>query len=238
MLQRTALRVHSLSHKRREALGLRQKDFQPLILGVCGGSGSGKTTFCEQFVDLVGHDRVLHLKQDDYYRDLSSLTPEQRDAVNFDHPDSIEFSLLGMHLEYLMAGKDIAVPRYDFATHTRTSIQQVVSPKPVILVEGILLYANDEIASRIHHKVFIDASDAVRFQRRVRRDVRERGRTAEHVEWQFNSTVRPMHERFVEPKKQLADKIISGEEPFGPALLEVCALLMRDTQYRRYPGEL
>lgn len=234
MLQRTSLKVHSLPVKLREAIGVRQRDYQPIILGVCGGSGSGKTTFCEQFVEFVGPDRVLHLKQDDYYRDLSSLSKEERDLVNFDHPDSIEFSLLSMHLEYLMAGREIAVPKYDFATHCRTLVSQVASPKPIILVEGILLYADSDIASRIHHKIFIDASDDVRFQRRVRRDIRERGRTADHVEWQFNSTVRPMHDLYVEPKKYIADKIISGEEPFGPALLETCAIILRDNGRRDF----
>lgn len=233
MLQRTALRVHSLSHKKREAIGLRQPNLQPLILGVCGGSGSGKTTFCEQFVDLVGPDRVLHLRQDDYYRDLSQLTPAEREVVNFDHPDSVEFTLLALHLEYLMSGRNVAVPHYDFSTHCRTAIQKVVSPKPLILVEGILLYADEDIASRIHHKVFVETSDSIRFERRVRRDVRERGRTAESVELQFKSTVRPMHDKYVEPKKALADKIVSGEEPFGPALLEVCSILMRETQFRQ-----
>lgn len=210
---------------------MRQRDNyqQPIIVGVCGGSGSGKTTFCEQFVELVGYDKVLHLRQDDYYRDLTTLSPTERDKVNFDHPDSIEFSLLSLHLEYLLAGKEIAVPKYDFATHCRTTIQQIASAKPIILVEGILLYADPDITSRIHHKIYIDACEAVRFERRVRRDVRDRGRTADHVAWQFNTTVKPMHELYVEPKKIFADRIVSGEEPFGPVLVDVCTAILHET---------
>jgi len=233
MLGRFALRHHSLPLKIREAIGVRDKRFvQPYILGVCGGSGSGKTTFCEQLVSILGSDRVAHLRQDDYYRDLTHLDKTARAAVNFDHPDSIEFALLSTHLDHLGQGREVAVPKYDFSSHTRTLIQQIVSPKPIVLVEGILLFADSSTASRIHMKVFIDTSEEVRFARRLRRDVRERGRTPESVEWQFSSTVKPMHNLFVEPKKALADKIVSGETPFESALLELSGLLMRDVVLR------
>lgn len=233
MFGRFALRHHSLAKKIREAIGVREKRYvQPYILGVCGGSGSGKTTFCEQLVSLLGPDRIAHVSQDDYYRDLAHLLPEERARVNFDHPDSIEFSLLATHLDHLAQGRDVAVPKYDFATHTRTAVQQIVSPKPIVLVEGILLFADTLTAGRIHHKIFIDASEEVRFARRLRRDVRERGRSAESVEWQFQSTVRPMHDLFVEPKKVLADRVVSGETPFEPALLELSGHLMRGVVLR------
>ena len=235
MLGRSSLRLHSLSNKVREAIGVHPKKFEPPItLGVCGGSGSGKTTFCEQLVQLLGADRVAYLRQDDYYKDLTHLSPEDRARVNFDHPDSIEFSLLTTHLDFLSSGREIAVPRYDFASHCRTTIQQILSPKPIVLVEGILLFADVQTSLRLQHKIFIDASEQVRFQRRLRRDIRERGRTPESVEWQFQSTVSPMHNLFVEPKKIIADRIVSGESPFEPTLLELVTALMRQTLASQY----
>jgi uridine kinase len=229
MLGRFALRHHSLTAKVREAIGVHRKGFvQPYILGVCGGSGSGKTTFCEQLVQILGADKIVHLSQDDYYKDLSLLSPDDRSRVNFDHPDSIEFSLLATHLEHLLAGRDVAIPTYDFASHTRTAVQQIISPKPIVLVEGILLFADPATASRIHLKVFIDACEDVRYSRRLRRDVRERGRTEESVQWQFQTTVRPMHNLFVEPHKIMADRIFSGEMPFEPALLDLSKQLLQN----------
>lgn len=206
---------------------MRQKNYvRPFVLGVCGGSGSGKTTFCNQLVSLLGPDRVLHLRQDDYYKDLSHLQPEQRAEVNFDHPDSIEFSLLATHLDLLQEGLEIAVPKYDFSTHTRTAIQQIMSPKPVVVVEGILLFSDHTTAERLQYKIFIDTCEDVRYQRRLKRDVRERGRTAESVQKQFQTTVKPMHEVFVENRKQHADRIVSGETPFEPTLIELCSSLV------------
>lgn len=230
---RTALRLHSLSRKIDEAVGLRQRNFiPPIVLGVCGGSGSGKSTFCELLVSLLGPERVAYLRQDDYYKDLSHLALEERIQTNFDHPDSIEFALLTTHLDFLTSGREIAVPRYDFGTHLRTSIQQIVSPRPIVLVDGILLLADANTTTRLQHKIFIDASESVRFQRRMKRDSRERGRTPESIENQFNSTVRPMHDLYVEAKKSLADRIISGEAPFEPVLFDLCASLMREIDDR------
>lgn len=236
MWMQRSVKVHSLSTKVREATGLRNRDFEPpIVLGVCGGSGSGKTTFCHQFVRLLGADRVAHLRQDDYYRDLKHVPLAEREKVNFDHPESVEFDLLLEHLDSLTAGHEIAVPRYDFSTHTRIHVEQIVSPKPIVLVEGILLFAEESLANRIDVKVFIDTPEEVRFDRRLRRDVRERGRTRESVHSQFRETVQPMHQTFVEPTKTVADRVISGELPFEPHLYDLCSQIVLIKQIRTGP---
>jgi uridine kinase len=222
----SALRLHSLPRKVLEATGYREKTFAPpLILGVSGGSGSGKTTFCDKLVDLVGRNQVAFLRQDDYYRDLANLPLEERARCNFDHPDAFEFPLLCTHLDLLSAGHQIAVPQYDFKTYTRTRIQRIVSPRPIVVLEGILIFSDTALEGRIHHKIFIDAAEEIRFHRRLRRDVKERGRTPESVSQQFKETVRPMHEQFVEPSKERSDRIVSGETPFETVLLELSAYL-------------
>lgn len=224
----SALRLHSLSRKVLDATGGKgRSQVAPLVIGVCGGSGSGKTSFCEKLVELLGPDQVAYLKQDDYYRDLGHLSLEDRLQVNFDHPEAIEFPLLCTHLDLLAAGHQIAVPQYDFSSYTRTRIQRIVAPRPVVLLEGILIFSDAPLESRIHHKIFIDAGEEVRFHRRLRRDVRERGRTPESVEERFKETVRPMHEQFVEPCKHRADRVISGESPFEPTLLELSTYLLQ-----------
>ena len=204
-----------------------KKSKNPFIIGVCGGSGSGKTTFCDQLLSILGPNRAAHISQDDYYRDLSHMTQHDRSQVNFDHPESIEFGLLAQHLDLLSQGQPVAVPKYDFASHTRTVRQQIVSPKPVVLVEGILLFSDEPTSQRLDLRIFIDARENIRFERRLHRDVKERGRTPESVHLQFLSTVKPMHNTFVEPKRVLADRIISGEEPFEPTLLELTSFLMK-----------
>lgn len=222
----TALKLHSLSKKVHEAIGMRAKPFSPpLFLGVSGGSGSGKTTFCEKLADFIGREQVAILRQDDYYRDLSHLPLEERSQCNFDHPESIEFPLLCTHLDLLTAGHQIAVPQYDFNSYSRTRIQRIVAPKPIVLLEGILIFSDTSLESRLHHKIFIDATEEVRYHRRLRRDVKDRGRTPESVAEQFKETVRPMHEMFVEPSKSRSDRIISGEVPFDPIVLEISAYL-------------
>jgi uridine kinase len=222
MWMQRSVKVHGLQSKVREAIGLRKRHVDPpLILGVSGGSGSGKTTFCNQFVHLLGDERVVYLKQDDYYRDLVHLSPQDRANVNFDHPDSIEFELLLEHVESLLTGHEVAVPKYDFVNHSRVHVEQIVESKPIILIEGILLFTCEALASRMDLKVFIDTPVDVRFDRRIRRDVRERGRTVDSVAEQFRSSVLPMHECFVEPSKRMADRVISGELPFEPHLYDI-----------------
>lgn len=191
---------------------------QRFIVGVSGGSGSGKTTFCRKLVARLGEDRVLHLSQDRYYRDLSHLTPEERDRVNFDHPRALQFDLLCEHLKQLKQGQPVEIPSYDFATHTRRSELERAESRPVILIEGILIFSQPEIFEQLQTSVFVDAPEAVRLARRIRRDIAERSRTKESVEAQFFETVAPMHNQFVEPCKTRSEQIVSGERPFDESI--------------------
>ncbi|MEY4063995.1 MAG: hypothetical protein RIR26_203 [Pseudomonadota bacterium] len=198
---------------------------KPVVVGVSGGSGSGKTTFCRELVAAMGPEAVQHIKQDNYYRDLSHLTSAERDAVNFDHPQALEFSLLSDHLECLSSGQEVEVPEYDFATHTRRPQTSCLQARPVILIEGILIFSQPEILDRLSYSIFVDAPEHVRLERRIRRDIEERGRTAESVRAQFFATVAPMHDIFVEPSKHQAQWVISGEHPFAEFLEQLCIKL-------------
>ena len=180
----------------------------PLILGVAGGTGSGKTTVAKAIVNRVGADRVLEITQDRYYADLKHLPLTARNHRNYDHPDSIESSLLISHLRCLKDGRPAELPLYDFNCHERRPETETASAKPVILVEGILIFALREIRELLDIKIFVDTDPDVRFIRRLRRDMTERGRTLESVVDQYLETVRPMHLEFVEPSKRWADVII------------------------------
>jgi uridine kinase len=202
-----------------------------VIVGVSGGSGSGKTTFCRELVARLGEHQVLHLKQDSYYRDLSHLTPEARDQVNFDHPQALEFDLLCEHLKFLQQGQAVHIPLYDFATHTRSRETQWAKAKPVIVIEGILIFSQAEILEKLNYSVFVDAPEDVRLLRRMRRDIAERGRTKESVESQFFTTVAPMHNLFVEPSKGKSQSVISGESPFDDIVEELSKKLLSDVGF-------
>ncbi len=180
----------------------------PLVIGIAGGSGSGKTTVAQTILQRVGPERISFLQHDAYYKDLSGLPPARRAEVNFDHPDSLETGLLIQHIEQLKAGHAVQVPIYDFATHSRTERTFTVKPRGVILVEGILIFAEPELRDRFDIKIFVDTDADIRFIRRLQRDISERGRTTESVVRQYLSTVRPMHLEFVEPSKRYADIII------------------------------
>lgn len=199
------------------------------LIGVSGGSGSGKTTFCRALVERLGEGHVLHLKQDHYYRDLSHLSPTERDAVNFDHPQALEFDLLCEHLRLLRSGLPIEIPFYDFATHTRSQRAEHTVAKRIVIVEGILIFSQKDILQQLHHSVFVETPEDVRLSRRIRRDVAERGRTQCSVEKQFYSTVAPMHNLFVEPSKFFAHQVISGEEPFDDVIEKLALQLQLAT---------
>ena len=181
-----------------------------ITIGVGGGTGSGKTTFSRKLAKFLGPERVLILSQDHYYRDAGHLPAEQRARQNFDRPEAVDFELLVRHLKQLQAGLEIARPSYDFRQHVRLEASEPVRPLPVILVEGTLVFAAEELVGCFDLKLFVDADPDIRFIRRLRRDMRERGRSVESVIQQYLETVRPMHLRFVEPARRHADLVISG----------------------------
>ena len=180
------------------------------MIGVVGGSGAGKPTLVWGLADRLGAD-VSVLWFDEYYHALVHLTPDERALVNYDHPDSLDVDLLVSHLDGLLAGRPAEVPVYDFTTHTRTGTTRRVDPRPVIVVDGILVLAFPVIRERLDVSVFVEAPAEVRLGRRLDRDVRERGRTPESVRTQFAATVAPMHDAFVSPCRDLADLTLDGQ---------------------------
>lgn len=233
MWQNKAHKLHSLNQSlTRRSKGARSKNLSlnsPYFIGICGGSGSGKTTFCRQMVKLLGEERVLHISQDSYYRDLTHLPMEEREKINFDHPDIIEFPLLVSHLDELFFGKTILLPQYDFSKHIRITNPEIIMPKPIVLVEGILLFSDDDTRKRLNHKIFIDVPEDIRFERRLKRDTKERGRTPESVKNQIQNSVKPMHNLFVEPTRNNADQIVSGEKPFDQEIRDLCLKILNET---------
>lgn len=181
---------------------------KPIIIGVAGGTASGKTTVSEAILERVGRQHIAYLEHDSYYRDLGHLPLEERARLNFDHPEALETELLVEHLRRLQAGQPVDVPVYDFATYTRTGQSRRVEPRPVILVEGILIFVDRELRDMMDVKLYVDTDADLRLIRRLQRDTGERGRTLESVIRQYVETVRPMHLEFVEPSKRYADIII------------------------------
>ena len=198
----------------------RMKHPDPLVIGIAGGSGSGKTTVAQAILSRVGHDRIAFLQHDSYYKDLSGLPPVQRFEINFDHPDSLESDLLIQHIASLRDGRPVQVPIYDFATDRRTGETFTIEPSRVILVEGILIFVEPQLRKMFDVKIFVDTDPDLRFIRRLERDITERGRTTESVIKQYQSTVRPMHLEFVEPSKRYADVIIP-EGGFNTAAMDM-----------------
>jgi uridine kinase len=180
----------------------------PLVIGVAGGSGSGKTTVMNAILERVGYDRVAVLPHDAYYRDLAHLTIHERAQVNFDHPDAFDNALYLAHLDTLVNSRPVAMPTYNFASYVRLPEVVTVLPQPVVLLEGILIFADAQLRERMGIKIYVDAESDLRIIRRIQRDTRSRGRTVESVIEQYLQTVRPMHLEFVEPSKRYADIII------------------------------
>jgi len=180
----------------------------PVVIGIAGGSGSGKSTVVSTLVDELGTDTVGVLEHDAYYRDLSHIPLQERAFFNFDHPDTLETDLHLDHLDELKLGHSIEKPIYDFTNYTRTGETEEINPLPIIVVEGILVLADPRRADRMDIKVFVDADSDVRLSRRIKRDMVERSRSLESILEQYEQTVRPMHLKFVEPSKREADIII------------------------------
>jgi uridine kinase len=179
-----------------------------MIIGISGGTGSGKTTVTQKIIASVGAENVVLLPQDSYYRNLGDMPLEVRHRVNFDHPDAFDIELLTNHLESLRAGESIEQPIYDYATHSRRAETISVEPRPVLIIEGILVFVDSKLRGLMDLKIFVDADADIRFIRRLDRDVHERGRSVESIITQYLTTVRPMHLQFVEPSKRYADIII------------------------------
>lgn len=203
-----------------------------VVIGIAGGSGSGKTTVQRRVMERFGTRRIALLDHDAYYRPLDHLSPDQRARFNFDHPDALETDLMVAHLDRLLAGEAIEKPTYSFETHSRLEATERLDPRPVILVEGILVLAEPALRERMDVKLFVDAAPDVRLMRRMERDLHERGRSVESVLAQYRRTVRPMHLEFVEPSKRHADVIIPrggrNEVAIDMVLARVDSLLDRD----------
>jgi len=180
----------------------------PVIVGVAGGTGSGKTTVVQQIYSKLGSNDVIVIAHDAYYKDRSHLSMEERGKVNYDHPDALETSLLIEHIKQLQAGQPVQIPSYDFSLHVRRPEYKTVYPCKVIIVEGILILANEELRSLFDIKIFVDTDADIRFIRRMERDISDRARTRESVVKQYMEYVRPMHIAYVEPSKAYADLII------------------------------
>jgi uridine kinase len=180
----------------------------PIVIGIAGGTGSGKTTVANVILRRLGTDKITFLPHDSYYRNLGDIPLEERIAINFDHPDALETELLIEHIQALKRGEAVDVPIYDFTTHRRTEKTMHVEAQRVILVEGILIFADEALLELFDAKIFVDTPDDIRFIRRLQRDLLERGRTVDSVIQQYMTTVRPMHLEFVEPSKRQADVII------------------------------
>ena len=179
-----------------------------LVIGIAGGTGSGKTTVAKKVESAVPIEQVNRIEHDSYYRDRSDLTYEQRCGLNFDHPSSLETSLFVEHVRALKAGQAVEVPVYDFTTHRRKETSRRATPKPILIVEGILALAEPDLRAEMDIKIFVDTDSDIRAFRRIRRDLEERGRDFDSIRTQYYETVRPMHLQFVEPSKRWADLIM------------------------------
>ena len=180
----------------------------PVVIGIAGGSGSGKTTVLARIIDAFGSDQIAVLDHDAYYQDLADYPPEERETFNFDHPDALETKLMREHLDALTQGEPIEKPIYDFTTHRRKEETETIEPRPVVIIEGILVLAERELEEAMDIRIYVDTADDIRLMRRIRRDIQERGRSIDGVLRQYERTVRPMHIEFVEPSKRKADIII------------------------------
>lgn len=192
----------------------------PIVIGIAGGSGSGKTTLAKNIASHFG-GRISMLRHDDYYKSQKDIPKERRSSINYDHPEAFDTDLLIQHLDMLRRGESVECPVYDYTLHDRSNDIRHVESKQVIILEGILIFENDDLLSRLDMKIFVDTDADVRIIRRILRDVKKRGRTLDSVIEQYLTTVKPMHEAFVEPSKRLADIIIpeGGKNPVAYGII-------------------
>ena len=201
-----------------------------VIVGIAGGTGSGKTTLSEKILETFPDCAIL-ISQDSYYKDLSHLTEEERSHQNFDHPDSIDFELLKSHLNLLKNNKPIEIPIYNFRVHARENYTKTILPAKIIVLEGILLFAVPEIRELCDLKIFVETDDDIRLLRRIERDMSERGRNFESIRDQYITTVKPMHDAFVEPSKRYADVIFPSLKRNDAGLAMIISSLKKDLDY-------
>jgi uridine kinase len=200
------------------------KNGKSIIVGIGGGSASGKTTFVKRLSGIIGKDNLCILHHDSYYRDRSGISPEARAEINYDHPSALETALLAKHLKKLREGEEIEAPVYDFRTHCRENRAARIEPRPLILVEGILVLSEVSLLEQMDFKIFIELDTDLLLARRISRDISERGRTVEASLRQYAETTRPMLHQFVLPSRQNADLIISGETCFEDKSVAVIGL--------------
>ncbi len=198
-----------------------------LIIGIAGGTGSGKTTVVRQIMDELKNEEVDVISQDSYYQDTTNLPFEERVKINFDHPKSIDFELLVDHLKELKAGKSIDEPIYSFMEHNRTSETRTIHPRKVIIVEGILILTHPEVRDMFDIKIYVHADSDERLIRRLKRDINERGRDLDEVLWRYQTTLKPMHQQFIEPTKEFADIIIPTNR-FNTVAVDIVQTIIKE----------
>ena len=198
-----------------------------LIIGIAGGTGSGKTTVVRQIMDELKNEEVDVISQDSYYQDTSHLSMEERKKINFDHPKSIDFNLLVSHLKELKTGNSIEEPVYSFKEHNRTKETRTIHPRKVIIVEGILILTHPDIRDMFDIKIFVHADSDERMIRRLKRDINERGRDLDEVLWRYQTTLKPMHQQFIEPTKEFADIIIPTNRP-NTVAVDIVQTIIKD----------
>ena len=198
-----------------------------LIIGIAGGTGSGKTTVVNQIIDELKHEEVDVISQDSYYQDTTHLSFEDRKKINFDHPKSIDFDLMAEHLKELKSGKSIQQPVYSFKEHNRTGETIEIKPRKVVIVEGILILTHPEIRELFDIKMYVHADSDERLIRRLKRDIAERGRDLEEVLWRYQTTLKPMHQQFIEPTKEFADIIIPTNR-YNTVAVDIVQTIIKD----------